>query len=110
MSPDGIWVPGALQPSLEDFVARLHKHIERVANERGGGQAAVEIELRDGAVFPVVSIQPEPGYGFVTLCPHRDEGEPQEMIVPVGAIARITLGPVEEQPPFGFARPPDATV
>ena len=103
MSPDGIWVPGAPQPSLEDFVGRLHKHIKRFATDRGGGQAAVEIELRDGAVLSVVSLEAEPGYGFVTLCPYRDEGEPQEIIVPVGAIARITLSPVEEQPPFGFA-------
>jgi hypothetical protein len=109
MSPDGIWVPGALQPSLEDFVVRLHKHIERFAQDRGGGQAAVEIELRDGAVFQLQSIQAEPGYGFVTLSPHREDGKAEEVIVPVGAIASITLGPVEERTPFGFTTPSDAT-
>lgn len=110
MSPDGIWVPGAPQPSLEDFVTRLHKHIERFAQEHGGGQAAVEVELRDGAVLPLLSIQAEPGYGFVTLSPYRDDGKIEEVIVPVGVIVRVTLGPVEKQSPFGFARPSDATV
>jgi hypothetical protein len=109
MSPDGIWVPGAPQPSLEDFVGRLHKHIERFANEHGEGQVAVEIELRDGAVLSLLSIQAEPGYGFVTLAPHREDGKTEEMIVPMGAIACITLGPVEEQPPFGFGPPAAAT-
>ncbi len=105
MSPDGIWVPGAPQPSLEDFVGRLHKHIERFAQERGGGQAAVEVELRDGAVLRLLSIQAEPGYGFVTLSPYREDGQAEEVIVPVAVITRIRLGPVEEQPPFGFSPP-----
>jgi hypothetical protein len=105
----GIWVPGAPQPSLEDFVARLNGHIERFARERADGQAAVEIELRDGSVHRLVSIQDAPGYGFVTLTPHREDGQPEEMIVPVGAIAALRLTPMEEHPPFGFtADPPKA--
>jgi len=103
MSPDGIWVPGAPQPSLEDFVTRLNKHIERFAQQRGDGQAAVEVELRDGSLHRLVSIEPEPGYGFVTLSPYREDGQAEEMIVPVGAIAAIRLTPMEEHPPFGFA-------
>lgn len=105
MPPDGIWIPGAPQPSLDDFVARLNKHIERFARERGEGQAAVEIELRDGALHRLVSIAPEPGYGFVTLVPYREDGGAEELIVPVGIIAAIRLTPMEEHPPFGFAAP-----
>ena len=100
-----LWVPGSAALSLEDFVDRLHKHIERFARERAGGEAAVEVELRDGSVLRLVSILPEPGYGFITLCPHAEEGEPEELIVPVAAIARFTLGQMAEHPPFGFARP-----
>ena len=99
----GIWVPGAPQPSLEDFVSRLNAHIERFARERAGGQAAVEIELRDGSVHRLVSIEDQPGYGFVTLTPYREDGDAEQMIVPVGAIASIRLTPMEEHPPFGFA-------
>jgi hypothetical protein len=102
-SSDGIWVPGAPQPSLEDFVARLNKHIERFAHERTEGQVAVEVELRDGSVHRLLSIASEPGYGFVTLSRHREDGQPEDMIVPVAAIAAVKLTPMEEHPPFGFS-------
>jgi hypothetical protein len=98
-------VPGAAGPSLEEFVVRIHKRVETFAREHGGGQAAVEVELRDGAVFRLLTIEPEPGYGFITLCPYSAEGEPSELIVPVGAIASIRLTVMEEHPPFGFAVP-----
>jgi len=98
-----LWVPGAAEPSLEDFVNRLHALVERFARERTGGQAAVEVELRDGSVLRLLAIRPEPGYGFITLCPVEEEGRPEELIIPVGAIARIRLSPPEEHPPFGFA-------
>ena len=108
MAPDGIWVPGAPQPSLEDFVARLHKHIERFGSERAEGEVSVEVELRDGSVLRLVSIDPEPGYGFITLSPHRDDGESEELIVPVAAVTRLQLTRMEQQPPFGFAQTPEA--
>lgn len=98
-------MPGAPQPSLEDFVMRLRNHVERFARERAGGQAAVEVELRDGSQYRLVSIEAEPGYGFVTLAPVTDDGQPEELIVPVAAIAAIRLSPMEEHPPFGFAAP-----
>jgi hypothetical protein len=107
LSPDGpgIWVPGAPQPTLDDFIERLNKHIERFAKERADGQAAVEVELRDGSTHRLVSIAPEPGYGFVTLWPYRDDHQPEEMIVPVSAIAALRLTQMEEHPPFGFGPP-----
>ena len=108
MTPD-LWVPGAAEPSLDDFVARIHKRVEAFAQEHAGGQAAVSVELRDGSVHRLLKIVLEPGYGFVTLRPWREDGDPEEMIVPVGAIARITLGPMEEHPPFGFGPPPPTT-
>lgn len=104
MSPD-LWVPGAPAPSLEDFVGRVHQRVEAFAKEQEGGQAAVSVELGDGSVHRLLTIRAEPGYGFVTLCPWREDGGPEEMIVPVGAIARITLSPLEEHPPFGFGPP-----
>ena len=54
----------------------------------------------------LLSIADAPGYGFVTLAPYRDDGTPEEMIVPVAAIAAIKLTQMEEHPPFGFAQPP----
>jgi hypothetical protein len=104
--PDGqIWVPGAPQPSLEDFVNRLQTRIQRFAREHGDGQVAVEVELRDGSLHRLVSIDDEPGYGFVTLSPYREDGLAEEMIVPVASIAAVRLTPMEEHPPFGFSAP-----
>ena len=115
-----LWVPGATGPSLEDFVARLHKTIEDFAARRGWEAAIVEVQLHDGTRFALHSIRPEPGYGFLTLCPYpeeqerpwpRDEGAdgecpPEEIVVPVGSIVRITLGEVESRRSrFGFSVP-----
>ncbi len=86
-------------------MGRVHQRVEAFAKEQEGGQAAVSVELGDGSVHRLLTIRAEPGYGFVTLCPWREDGGPEEMIVPVGAIARITLSPLEEHPPFGFGPP-----
>jgi hypothetical protein len=98
-----VWVPGAAAPSIEDFVGRILKQIERFAKDSSGGEAQVEVELKNGSVFPLESIVPEPGYGFVTLRPHSST--PEEVVIPVDAIARISLGPPETHPPFGFSQP-----
>jgi hypothetical protein len=97
-----LWIPGAAEPSIEDFVERVHRQIERFAKEVPGGEAQVEVELRDGSLLPLESIIAEPGFGFLTLRPHSRRKE--EMVVPIGAIARIRLGPPEEHPPFGFSK------
>ena len=107
-----LWLPGAAGPSLEDFVARLNKAVERFAHEHAGGRAAVEVELADGALLQLVSILPEPGYGFLTLCPHCEEGEPpEELIVPVGAIRQFRVRMPEDRPHFrfGFAASEEAS-
>jgi len=111
-------VPGAAGPSLEDFVGRLLKTIEAFAARRGWDEAVVEVQLHDGTRFAVHSIRPEPGYGFLTLCPYPEDEElpwpkgsadgecpPEELIVPVGSIVRITLGESERPARFGFSIP-----
>jgi hypothetical protein len=100
-----LWIPGAPGPSLDDFVERIHKRVEAFGKEQADGQAAVTVELRDGSVYRLLTIGPEPGYGFVTLRPWREDGYAEELIVQVGAIAKITLSPVETEPPFGFGLP-----
>ena len=99
--PDGqIWVL-APQPSLEDFVNRLQARIQRFAKEHGDGQVAVEVELRDGSVQARLH-HDEPGYGFVTLVPYREDGQAEEMIVPVASMVAVRLTPMEEHPPFAL--------
>jgi len=96
-----LWIPGSAEASVDVFVDRVLKQVARFAAEIPGGEAQVELELRDGSVIPLESIVPEPGFGFVTLRPHSRRKE--EIVVPIGAIARLRLGPPEEHPPFGFS-------
>jgi hypothetical protein len=115
-----LWVPGATGPSLDDFVKRLHEAIESFASRRGWEHATVEVELTDGTRLGLHAIRPEPGYGFITLCPYPEDEErpwpkageeqgevewpPDEVIVPVASIRRITLGePEERRARFGFS-------
>jgi hypothetical protein len=103
----GLWVPGAAGP-LEQFVERIHRQIAEYAEQHGIEQVSVEVELLDGAVLHVKEISPEPGFGFVTLCPFAEEGgEPDEhVIVPLGSVRRIALGKSEDKRArFGFTPP-----
>ena len=106
--PD-LWLPGAAPASLDDFVGRVHRQIERYTAMHAAEQTEVEVELADGEQLTLQSLSPEPGYGFVTLAVHEADGESRQVIVPVGAIRRISLGPAEaERARFGFALPDDA--
>jgi hypothetical protein len=96
-----LWIPGLAGPH-EDFVQRLHRQIERFAQEREIEQASVEVELRDGSRFRLDRVMPEPGYGFITIVPHEqqrsDEDDvPAELIVPIGLIERIDVYEAHEQ-------------
>jgi hypothetical protein len=99
-----LWVPGA--PSADDFVARVHHQIARFADGQGLSQAKVQVELKDGALLVLDTISPEPGYGFVTLRPHpEDDGEREELIVPLASVSQIRISPAADEPQFGFALP-----
>jgi hypothetical protein len=100
-----LWVPGAAAPSLEDFVKRIHQQIERYTATHSADRSHVEVELGDGERLTLRSLSSEPGYGFLTLDVHSEEGEAEELIVPVGAIRRISLGPADETRRPGFALP-----
>ena len=118
----GLWIPGVAAGPQEDFVHRIVRRIEAFAERRGWEEAVVELELVDGAVLTLHSMSPEPGFGFITVCPYPEDAEkpwpqtgaadepipPEEVILPVGSIRRITLGEAAERSQFGFARQPDA--
>ena len=105
MSPD-FWVPGAAEPSLDDFVARVLRAIERYTVSHSAERTHVEVELGDGQRLTLSSLSGEPGYGFLTLAVHPEgEDDPELVIVPVGAIRKITLGPADETRRPGFALP-----
>ena len=106
-----LWIPGAAEPSLDDFVARVHRQIERFTAGHGSEQTHVVVELADGARLTLQSLSPEPGYGFISLSVHQDrDDDPQQLIVPVGAIRRVEPGPAEnEKAGFGFSLPDKAS-
>jgi hypothetical protein len=96
-----LWVPGASGP-LDDLVARIQLRIDAFT-ERTGARPVVEAELRDGSTLALRSLEAEPGFGFVTLLPHGEDGAEEEWIVPVGAVSRLVLRQAEAREPFGFA-------
>ena len=98
-----LWIPGAAGP-LDELVTRIHLRIQEFVAKHGR-QAVVEVHLREGASAVVRSLSSEPGSGFVTLSPAGEDGGEEEWIVPVAAVARITLRAAEEQEPFGFSLP-----
>jgi hypothetical protein len=92
---------------LDDLVARILRRVEAFAAEQGLEQAMVEVELSDGALLRLATIRPDPGYGFLTLVPHAEDGEPQELIVPIGTVRQLKLSRAEPESPFGFGPPPE---
>ncbi len=87
---------------LEELVKRIHRRAEQFKEEHGVADVAVSVELADGALHRLARISADPGFGFVTLCPHCDGDDPQELIVPLGAIREIHLAPAEPTQQLGF--------
>lgn len=102
-----LWTPGMAGP-LEELVKRIHRRIAEFQETHGLDGVGVSVELADGALHRLASLSAEPGFGFITLCQHCDDGEPEELIVPLGAIREIRLGAVTAEQRPGFAVPPDA--
>jgi hypothetical protein len=104
LSPD-VWLPGAAEPSLDDFVEKVHRQIERYTTTHTAEKTHVEVELGGGERLTLVSLSGEPGFGFLTLSVRLASGVTEDYIVPIGAIRRIALGPADESRRPGFALP-----
>jgi hypothetical protein len=90
---------------LEELVKRILRRIDAFATEYAIENVVVSVELADGALHRLVSLSAEPGFGFITLRPHCDAGEPQELIVPLGAIREIRIGADNDEQRLGFSLP-----
>src|SRR5215813_9974041 len=102
-----LWTPTAELPH-EAFVERLHKAIASFAEANGVEKPLVEVELADRSRFVLERIEPEPGFGMVTLyvTDARDDA-PDALIVPLGSLRRIELRSApEKSEAFGFSVPP----
>jgi hypothetical protein len=101
-----LWTPVPELPH-EAFVERLHKAIASFAEAVGVEKPIVEIELADRSRFVLERIEPEPGFGMVTLyvTDARDDA-PDALIVPIGSLRRIELRSAPEKAEsIGFSVP-----
>jgi len=85
----------------EELVKRIERRVERFKEEHGLAEVEVTIELLDGSLHRLRTLAAEPGFGFVSFCPHADE--PEELIVPLGVIREIRLGLPGPEQTVGFA-------
>jgi len=102
-----LWTPVPELPH-EAFVGRILKAIADFADATGVEKPLVEIELVDTARFVLDRIDPEPGFGLLTIyVKDPDEDSPDALIVPIGSIRRIELrkAPEERAAVFGFSVP-----
>ena len=54
------------------------------------------VELLDGSLHRLKTLSADPGFGFVSFRPHGGE-EPEERIVPLGAVREIRLARARER-------------
>jgi hypothetical protein len=102
MSSMHVWTPGAAGP-LDEFVGRLGRMVTAFAQENTLDVAEVRLELVDGTRYLIATTSAEPGFGFFSFTPHReDDAEPARVIVPIGAVRSIEISPPDTERPFGF--------
>ena len=101
-----LWTPVVEGPH-EAFVERLHRTIAAFAADAGVEKPIVEIELFDSSHFVLDRIEPEPGFGMVTIyVVDEREDTPDALIIPIGSIRRIELRRAPEgKSRFGFSIP-----
>jgi hypothetical protein len=103
-----LWTPVPELPH-QAFVERVLRAIAKFAEDAGVEKPLVEIELADTSRFVLERIDPEPGFGMVTLyvTDARDDA-PDALIVPIGSLRRIELSksPDDRVQRFGFSVPP----
>jgi len=88
---------------LEELVKRIQRRAEGFKEEHGLAEVEVSIELVDGSLHRLRTLSAEPGFGFVSFCPHCDEGDPREIVVPLGAVREIRIGAPDPDQAVGFS-------
>ena len=91
---------------LDDLVQRILRRIDVFKADHGLEEVEVTVELLDGSLHRLKTLSADPGYGFVSFRPHAGDDEPEELIVPLGAVREIRLSAPEAEQAFGFAGPP----
>jgi hypothetical protein len=87
---------------LEELVKRIERRVERFKEEHALAEVEVTIELADASLHRLKTVSAEPGFGFVSFCPHCEDDDPQEIIVPLGAVREIRIGAPGPEQAVGF--------
>jgi hypothetical protein len=87
---------------LEELVKRIERRVVRFKEEHSLAEVEVTIELADGSLHRLKTVSAEPGFGFVSFCPHCEDDDPQEIIVPLGAVREIRIGAPGPEQAVGF--------
>lgn len=92
---------------LDELVQRIQRRVEAFKAEHALAEAEVRVELVDGSLHRLRRLSAEPGFGFVSLCPHGEDGGPEEVIVPLGAIRELRISAPSHEQALGFAAEPE---
>lgn len=103
-----LWTPINEGPH-EAFVGCVHRAIAKFSEAMGVETPVVEVELADTSRFILDRIEPEPGFGMITIYVRnaRDKDLPDALVIPIGLIRRFELrkAPEERIARFGFSVP-----
>jgi len=103
-----LWTPINEGPH-EAFVGRVHRAIEKFAEATGVATPVVEVELVDTSRWILDRIEPEPGFGMITIYVQnaRERDLPDALVIPIGSIRRFELRkePEDRVARFGFSVP-----
>ncbi|HXR11170.1 MAG TPA: hypothetical protein VN770_02650 [Gaiellaceae bacterium] len=103
-----LWTPVNEGPH-EAFVERVHRAIAKFSEATGVETPVVEVELADTSRFVLDRIEPEPGFGMITIYVQnaRDRDLPDALVIPIGLIRRFELrkSPEDRVARFGFSVP-----
>jgi len=103
-----LWTPINEGPH-EAFVSRVHRAIEKFAEATGVPTPVVEVELADTSRWILDRIEPEPGFGMITIYVQnaKERDLPDALVIPIGLIRRFELrtSPEDRVARFGFSVP-----
>jgi hypothetical protein len=103
-----LWTPVNEGPH-EAFVERVHRAIAKFSEATGVATPVVEIELADTSRWILDRIEPEPGFGMITIyvLNAKERDLPDAIVIPIGLIRRFELrkSPEERVARFGFSVP-----
>ena len=91
---------------LEDLVQRILRRVEAFKAEHSLDDA--EVEHRARGRLRLKTLSAEPGFGFVSFTPHGEGGDPEHVIVPLGAVRELRIAAPEHEHALGFSTQPAA--